>query len=267
MRVLSVLVHAMLVLGMGCLVASTAVAQPDRLAEELALTDRRIELAESVVQASGDASARQELGMAIDLQQRARAAATANQPVIALRLTREARIHADRATAIVRGLPDPDRVVAQVERTRDLLDRARERIEVCDDARARNLIRVAAEMQTRAEAALREVRYVAALQLTLSAQGRLFRALRACRLEETAQEGASRALGRTQEVLDRARAAVDANASAAATQALARAESIQSEASAEFRAQRYEAAMRMTLAARAIAHRALRLSMARSSGR
>lgn len=257
----------LLLVGLASLYSLPALAQAERLSEELAMTDRRIELAESVVQGSADATARQELGLAVDLQQRARTAASASQPVVALRLTREARLHADRAIAIIRGLPDPDRVSAQVERTRDLLDRARERIESCEDPRARNLVRVAAEMQSRAESALREARYVAALQLTLSAQDRLSRALRACRLEETAQEGAARAMQRTEDVLERARAACESSPSETSNQALSRAESVQADAAREYRAQRYEAAMRLTLASRAIAHRVLRMAGARSGGR
>ena len=43
-------------------------------------------------------------------------------------------------------------VLAQLERTRELLDRARERIEECNLDRARAMLRVALEMQARAEA-------------------------------------------------------------------------------------------------------------------
>lgn len=242
-------------------------AQSGRLEDELALTDRRIELAEAVVQNSEDPAPRRELGLAVDLQQRARAAAASSQALVALRLTRDARAHADRATSMVRGLPDPDRVVAQVERTRELLDRAREQVESCTDPRARNLLRVSSEMQTRAESALRESRYVAALQLTLSAQERLFRALRACRIVESAEQGASRALSRTDEVLSRARTSMEGDVSEAAAQALARATTVQGDAYAEYRGGHFDASIRLTQAARALAHRALRLSGAGSRGR
>jgi hypothetical protein len=239
---------------------AAALAQgPGRLEDELALTDRRIELAESIVGASSDPAPLGELAAARDLQQRARGAVS-GQPLAALRLTREARGRADRAIAMVRGLPDPDRVVTQVERTRELLDRARERVEECQEPRGRNLIRVAVEMQVRAETALRESRYLAALQLTMSARERLFQALRTCRVEESAQDGAARAIERTDDVLSRARVLVEASSSEAARQALSRAESVQMEARTEFRAERYEVSLRLTQAARALGHRAIRLA-------
>src|SRR5262249_57229176 len=105
-----------------------------------------------------------------------------------------ARARADSAISIIQGLPDPDRVVSQVERTRDLLDRARDRIEECDSDRAHSLLHVALDMQGRAEAAARDSRYLAALQLTLSARERGLRALRLCNVQDNLQDTAERAL-------------------------------------------------------------------------
>ena len=51
-------------------------------------------------------------------------------------------------------LPDPDRVLSQVERTRELLERVRDRVEECNRDRAHALMRVAFTMQQRAEAAI-----------------------------------------------------------------------------------------------------------------
>lgn len=248
---------------LAAVVASPAGAQvppAGAVQDAIDLTDRRIELAETLAAGSDNATAQAELGIAHDLQARAKSAFAAGQPVLAGRLTLEARGHADRVIAIVRGLPDPDRVVTQVERTREILERAREPLEACDHPRVRPLVRVAVEMQARAEAALGESRFLAALQLTMSARERIFRALRLCRIEESMSESASRALQRTDDVLDRARAILEGVADGAARQALGRAEVIQGDARAEFRASRFEASLRLTQSARAMAHRAIRLA-------
>lgn len=232
-----------------------------RVQEAIDLTDRRIEVAETLVAgAASNQPAALELNAAHDLQIRAKSTYSANQLALAFRLTTEARGHAERAIAIVRGLPDPSRVSTQVERTRDILERARERLTDCDNERARALLRVATEMQTRAETALRESRFLAALQLTMSARERAFKALRLCNIEESLQVSANRALQKTDEVITRAQDAVSDSQSEQARQALARAESLQSDATREYRAEHYEAALRLTQSARALAHRAIRLT-------
>jgi hypothetical protein len=232
----------------------------ERVQDAMDITDHRIELAVTLVPDNGNASATLELGMARTLQARARSAFASNLLGMAIRATLDARTHADRAIAIVRGLPDPDRVVVQVERTRELLDRARERLANCELPRAQGMLSVALEMQVRAETALHDSRYLAALQLTMSARERAYRALRLCNVADTMQESASRALQRTGDVLLRARETVDGSGSSQARDILARAETVQTEAQAEFRAERFEAALRLTQDSRVMAQRAQRVA-------
>lgn len=242
--------------------ASPAWAQEqdrDRVQSQLELTDRRIEQAEAVVAGSDDARAVIELQLAVDLQGQARRAFGQGQYMFTGRLTLEARGHADRAIGLVRG-PDPDVVAAQLERTRDLLERGRERIEACDDQRARAVLRTAFEMQVRAERASADGRYLAALQLSLAARQRAVRSLRLCNLEENLAEGSERALRRTDDVLARASEAVQERGADAARMALGRANEVQERAWREFRAERHEVCLRLTQQARAYAHRALRLA-------
>jgi hypothetical protein len=236
----------------------------DRVQQALDRTDERIEVARTLVSDADNAQAEMELNAAIDLQARARSEFAALRLRVALDLTFKARARADRAISILRGLPDPERVLAQLERTRDLIDRARDRIEECEHDRARALLRVAAEMQVRAEAAARESRWLAALQLTLSARERALRALRICNMEENLNEAAERALQRTDEVIARARDIVADHPNEQARNALRRAESLQAEAYAQFRAGHFEASLRLTQSARAMAHRAVRLAGGKS---
>lgn len=248
----------------GVLRFGSASSQPPpdapRVLEAIEATERRIEQAESL---AGDVPAPQvagEIRMARDLQGRARNDYGGGQYAMAGRATMDARGHADRAIAILRGLPDPERVELQLERTRDGLDRARERLEGCQEPRVSAMLRVAGDMQNRAEAALQESRYLAALQLTMSSRERIRKALRVCQIEESMQESASRALQRTDEVLVRAREALEFAEDPIARQGLRRAEATQSEAYSEFRNSRYEPALKLTQAARVGAHRVLRHS-------
>ncbi len=223
-------------------------------------TDELIARAQEVVAGADNVQADAELAAAVRLQADARTAFAAGTFRLSLDLTMRARLRADRAIALVRGLPDPDRVLVQLERTRELLDRARERIEECQAERARALLRAAFEMQARAEVSAREGRYLAALQLTLSARERALRALRMCNVEDNLREAAERALTRTDEVISRAREAIHERDDERARQALERAVEVQTEAWTQFRADHFEASLRLTQTARTFAHRALRLA-------
>ena len=251
----------LLLTGVG--VAGAQEPAADRVQASLELTDRRIGQAESLLgPALGPADAgraRSELGLAVSLQAEARRVFTNAQYGLAGRLTLEARGHADRAIAILNG-PDPDGVLAQLDRTRDLVERARDRIDECDVPRARGLLRIALQMQDRAESLAHEGRFLAALQLSGSARERAHRALRLCRLEEDLGDAASRALERTEDLLARIRERLaqvpDPRAQAALDQAI----DAQGRARAEASAGRFEASLRMTQQARTFAHRSARLA-------
>lgn len=234
---------------------------PVRVRRSLEETDHRIELAETLVSTTNDEQARSALAQARDLQARARSAAHAGRPLVAGQLTLEAWGRADQAIALVRGLPAPDRVQGQLERTRGMLDRAAERIEACGDGRARAMLGVALEMQARAEIAERERRHLGALQLTLAARQRGTRALRLCRVDEDVQEAAKQALSQTDQVLARLRSPQASDSTGrrrlpGERDALDRAAALQDDASREFRDGRFEASLRLTLSARRLAHRA-----------
>ncbi len=235
----------------------------DRVQLALDLTDRRIEQAAVVLGASDDARARTEFGVANDVQARAKSTFAGGQFGISLQLTLEARGHADRVIALIRGLPDPDRVRAQLERTRDLLARAREQIEECsvqNIERARALMATAFAVEARADDAVSAGRYLAALQLTMNARERGLAALRLCNMVENHQEAAERALRRTDDLIERAREAVDDRRPGGGRNVLQRSLDVQQQAWNEVRAERYDAALRLTQTARALAYRALRLS-------
>ncbi len=253
----------LVLLALVAIVAPVAAQTAEDVRIAIDRTDDLIARAQEIVSGSDNLQAQGELAFAVRLQTEAKSEFGAGHYAIALDLTRRARLHADKAIAIVQGLPDPDRVLVQLERTRELLERARERIAECDIDRARALLRAAFEMQVRAEASARDGRYLAALQLTMSARERAHRALRMCNLEDNLREAADRALTRTDELISRAREAVAEQESEQARQALNRAVDLQAEAWVQFRADHLEASLRLTQSARTFAHRAIRLAGAR----
>jgi len=230
-----------------------------RVQFELQRTDDRIAQATTIVTGSGNERAETALANANSLQSAARRAYDGGQYAIALRNTMDARLRADAAIAIIRGQPDPERVQSQVERTRDLLDRARPRIDECSDDRARALFRGALEMQDRAETALDAQRGLAALRLTMSARERGWRALQICHVPEDPGEGVENALRRTDEMLDRVRHEIQegGTTSTRVEAALRLAADLQSRGWSEFRAGRQDAALRLTHSARDAGHRAM----------
>lgn len=243
------------------LVTSPARAQdPTRVQLEIQRTDDRITQATTIVSGSGNERAELALSNAVSLQASAKRSYTSSQYAIALRTTLDARLRADGAIAFVRGQPDPERVHLQIERTRELLDRARPRIEDCSDDRARAMLRGAVEMQGRAEASLEAQRYIAALRLTMSARERGWRALRICNLQEDPGDSAERALHRTDELLDSARQSLAESAPPRGEALLHQALEIQARAWAEFRAGHQEAALRLTRSARDMGGRAMRIA-------
>jgi hypothetical protein len=256
MRCPWILVLTVIVLGAPASAAAQELTQA-RVQFEIDQSDERIAQAEIVVSASDHEAAQQELDIAIGIQGQAKSELRGGRLRSALDLTLRARSRAARAVSMVRGLPDPDRVLAQLERTREVIERARERIEACDDDRARSMIRAAADMQARAEAAFRGERYLAALQMTTSARERATRALGLCRIQENLGESAERALRRTDQVIERARERI-AERDGRGRRALGRAIDLQEKAWREYRAERYEASLRLTQTARAFAHRAIR---------
>jgi hypothetical protein len=233
--------------------------RPPDVHRALEATARAIDDAESVVR--GPSPAERELDAARELQGRAHRALRSRMPEEAMRLTRDARRHAERARALARGLPEPSRVDVQLQRTRELLDRAADRMAGCKDARAHQRLREAFDTHRRAEDAARSGRHLAALRLTVSARELGGEALDACAIGDQGRdlaEASARALERTDEVIARVSAALAENAPARAKRELARAIEMQADARRDRAEGEFEACLQLTLAARARAERVVR---------
>jgi hypothetical protein len=265
MKPLTLLLGALALAGLIAPSASAQLITPERVQYALDMTDRRIEQAQMVLEGTTNGPAQAELDLAVSIQAQAKSvfASAGTDPRLLQRaatLTFEARGHADRAIAIVKGLPDPDRVRVQLDRTGEVIDRARQTIEECNNERARALLRIGVEMQSRAEAGFTEGRFLAALQLTMSARERVLAALRMCNAEENQHDRAEQVLRRTSDIILRAQDIVAAHPDEHAREAVARAQQLEDRATDEFRLEHYEASIRLGLAARAAAYRAIRLA-------
>jgi hypothetical protein len=225
-----------------------------RVAFALDQTDRRIEDEDRRLGADADPQSVAQLTMAREIQERARDAWAQGQVRLALQLTMQAREHVQQAGEVVRGLPDSERVSVQLERTRDLLGRSRERLAACDHPEAHEGFHAAEMMQARADSALLEGRSLAALQLSMDARTRAFRALQSCNLDEDLPGTANFALKRTDQVLAHARDNAPSNP--AAQHSLDQAARLQAQAQQAFRQQRVDQSLKLTHSARAFARRA-----------
>jgi hypothetical protein len=257
--------HSILAIVLGLLVSSPALAQlpamdPARLQDAIDVTDRRIQQAQELLGSTANLAARAEVDQAVALQLLAKDAFAQARYAAAGRATFDARLHADRAIAILRGLPDPTRVRDQLDRTREILDRARDRLAHCDASAARELLRIAIDMQGRAEVSFSETRYLAALQLTMSARERVLRALQLCNAGESLDETVTSALQRTDDLLSRVHEHVDPSDLERARQLLANADNQQARARTEAQAGHARVALRFTRMARDQALRAERLT-------
>jgi len=253
-------------LGLG--VPGAAVAQPPppppdpaRLQDEIDITDRRIQQAQELLAGAPNLAAQAEVDQAVSLQSLAKEAYAQSRFAAAARATFDARLHADRAVAILRGLPDPGRVNDQLDRTHEIIDRARDRLSHCDNSAARELLKIAIDMQGRAEGSYAETRYLAALQLTMSARERALRALQLCNAGESLDETVASALQRTDDMLSRVHEHVDSSHHERARQLLANADNQQSRAKTEAQAGHSGVALRFTRMARDQAQRAERLTL------
>ena len=99
------------------LIALVAVGVPagaqtrDEVQIAIERTDDLLLRAQEIVSASDNQQAIDELAFAVRIQGDAKSQFSTGRYVLALDLTRRARLHADRAIALVKGLPDPDRVL------------------------------------------------------------------------------------------------------------------------------------------------------------
>ena len=230
---------------------------PARIEDELRRTDDRLELAESIVQEGQSERAHVLLDQAKRVQLSAWENFRTNRPLIAARLTFEARQVAQRAVGLAREDKSfRNRAVRELEVALTLYDDIEERVTESRSEGARRLLDEARAQIDRGRTQLGEQHYDAALRLALSSQRLLRRAIRL--IDDIGGTGrAEIELQRTDAILERARPLVKESSDGEAQLLLDRAVEIQARAFDAFRAGELRAVFPRTREARTLAHRAL----------
>gem|GEM_PF-1482791 len=254
--------RAAMVLAAILLIATNAPAPlwaqtPTRIEDELRRTDERLELADSIVREGQSERARILLDQAKRVQLTAWENFRSNRPLVAARLTFEARLVAQRAVGFAReDVSIRNRAVRELEIALTLYDDIKGRVTESGNESARRLIDEARAQIDRGRTQLGEQHYDAALRLALSSQRLLRRAMRL--IDDMGGSGrAEMELQRTDSILERARPLVNEAGDDEAQLLFDRAVEIQARATDAFRAGELRAVFPRTREARTLAHRAL----------
>ncbi|HET9886110.1 MAG TPA: hypothetical protein VFR10_01265 [bacterium] len=230
---------------------------PIRIEDELRRTDERLELADSIVREGQSERARILLDQAKRVQASAWENFRGNRPLVAARLTFEARLVAQRAVGFAReDISIRNRALRELEIALTLYDDVKTRVTESGNESARHLLDEARAQIDRGRTQLGEQHYEAALRLALSSQRLIRRAMRL--IDDMGGSGrAEMELQRTDSILERARPLVNEANDDEAQLLFDRAVEIQSRAVESFRAGELRAVFPRTREARTLAHRAL----------
>lgn len=178
----------------------------EALRTELERTDQLIERAKEAVQASQAPVAQLNLDAAISLQAQAWINFENESPRLALTLTRQAREKAKRAIASGRMNEQSEQVVlTKLERTTEMLERARELLVDQSDSHYQSILQSAQDNLDKAWEFYRLGRYRAALMLTNQAEKALDKLIRTSSRDTRARRNFERRSEATRQLIDRVR--------------------------------------------------------------
>jgi RNA binding exosome subunit len=232
--------------------------QQDALRAELERTDQLIEQAREAVQASQAPVAQMNLNAAIDFQTQAWNQFEKNNLQIALSLTRQASERAKKAIAAGRMSEQGEHVVqAKLERTNEMLERARELLVNQDDSHYRAILESARDNLDKAWEFYRSGQYRAALMLANQAEKALDKLIRTSDRDNRNQLNYERRVEAAQQSLERLRSAI-ADCESANAQQLAQHASEAFERANNFAAtDKFQAAIQALQQSRKMANQAL----------
>ena len=181
----------------------------DALRAELERTDQLIERAKEAVQASRAPVAQLNLKAAINLQAQAWRAFENEYPRLALQLTSQAREKAKKAIAAGRMSEQSEHVVqAKLERTNEMLERARELLINQNDSHYQAIMQSARDNLDKAWEFYRSSQFRAALMLANQAEKALDKLIRNSNRDMRSQLNYERRTEAMQQLLERLRSAV-----------------------------------------------------------
>jgi hypothetical protein len=149
---------------------------PERIREEIGRTSEIMNELGPIISRANEPKALELWRMAQGEQASAKDQFNNKRYRLALKFTLAARLHTKTAFDVVRRLADPEKVQAELDRTGELIVRAREPVRASGNQRAQQLLEKAGTWQDQALAALRDRRLGQALKLTLAARDLAIRA-------------------------------------------------------------------------------------------
>ncbi|MEM2991129.1 MAG: hypothetical protein QXQ02_08110 [Halobacteria archaeon] len=240
---------------------------PEMVERYLRETDEIIAREEPGIRESGNPLAIELLERAIELQSNAWDEYRAGHYPRAFMLSRQARTLVERAVRIVHtspGIPPVlpgDSVMAarELERTDALIEEYRDTILSSGDSRAIELFTRGVELEAEAHSAFDEGRYRDAVRLTLEARSLVIRAYRILSRPTIDSSFVRAALERTDALIERARSIISSCTTSEAVELFNEAVATQARAYDAYASGRYGEALRLTMLARSLVLRAIRL--------
>ncbi len=229
---------------------------PERIREEIRLTAELMERVRAMMSRGEDARATELWNMAQTEQATARQAYEAREYRRALKFTFAARMHLREIAGLLGRYMNPDRIEAELGKTRRLLERTAAAIRTAANQRAHELLRKAEDLQARATTSFDSRRLREALKLTLTARELVFRALE-LGLGKADLTVVEQALAATQDLLDDWAAQITAADSPEAISLLNQARTMQQTAREQLAAGDNGAALGSTTRARRLLQRAI----------
>ena len=238
---------------------SLAGLNPERIRAEIEKIAERMDEIRPIIRAANEPRAIELWRMAEGELASAREQLSNQRYGLAIKFARAAMEHAKEAWEIVRGSVDPERVRAELERTDNLIERAREQLRLFPNERARQLLNKAIAWQEQARAAFDGRRFGLALKLTLSARDLILRAWENVRGRLT-PELVERALAETDRLISNWSETIKSQGPIEAKELLGQAIEHQAKAQQSYESKNLKAAFAETSVARRLLNRAIELT-------
>jgi hypothetical protein len=245
------------------LLLSTAVEAQTRanVERELQKTDDVIDRAREAVSASRNLKAENLLSMAVELQGGGREAGRQSRYRLALELTLKAREKAYEAIGYTRKDEENEHVVLRaIERTDQIIDKAKDAAADLDRKRARSLMEMTTGSQQKAKEFFREHRLKMALKFTLKARENARRLVELARNGKRTSRLAEKELQRAYELIEKSSVIISRSQNQSAEELLGRARSLQTEARDLANQEAFSRSMEMSQQARQMVEKALKLA-------
>lgn len=228
--------------------------------KELDRTDRVIERAKEAVAESRNPKAQYLLKLAMDLQGKAKEAFDGERFWLAAKLTLRAREKAFEAIGVTKRSEENENLVLKaIERTDQIIAKAKEKVFLADNQRAFSLLEVAIRNQQRAKEFYHEHKLKVALKLTLKARESAKKSIELAEQKNKLERFARKELERTDKLIHKASPVIKGSGNPRAQDFFGKGVDRQERTKDLFRQKRFESAIKNTQKARDFVLKALKI--------